>query len=80
MRTETEAWNNDTKTISDVEKEIENVGVIEGNYFDLMIKIMTVQDRSSLGARKGNRYYKRMLYCKKLMDKINTKKNDILPK
>ena len=72
IRTETEAWNKDTKTLQEVEETIKKEGITEDNYFNLFSKILTVKDRSSLGARNDppNKYYKRMIDCKELIDKI----------
>ena len=69
-RTETEAWNEDTKTLKEVEETIKKEGVTEENYFDLFSKVLSVKDRSSFGASKGNKYYDRVKYCKKLKDNI----------
>lgn len=67
-RTETEAWDEDTKTISEVEKEIKKRGVTEDNYFNLFSKITCVIDRTSLCSRPE--YIERIIYCKKIEKKI----------
>lgn len=72
FKTETEAWNEDTKDLEFVEKGIEK-GITEDNSFTLFSKVLDVQDRSSLGAsaKNPNRYNERMKYCQKLIDKIH---------
>ncbi len=72
FKTETEAWNEDTKDLEFVEKEIKK-GVTEENSFSLVSKVYAVSDRSSLGAsaKNPNTYNERMKYCQKLIDKIH---------
>jgi len=72
FKTETEAWDEDTKDLGFVEKEIKK-GVTDNNSFSLFSKVLAVQDRSSLGANDDpkNKYYERMVYCQKLIDKIH---------
>lgn len=71
-QTETEAWNKDTKTIEEVEETMKREGITEDNHFDLLQKIGDVSNRSSFGAKNNppNKYYNRILCCKKLENKI----------
>jgi len=71
-RTETEAWNEDTKDLEYVEQQIKK-GVTEDNYFDLCSKVFTVQDRSSLDGVTP-KYAERMKYCNTLIEKLNKKR------
>ena len=82
MRLETEAWDEDTKTLKQVEEEIKKKGVTEDNYFELFVKVLNVSDRTSLGASNPEgKYYKRMLYCKDLMEhKLNKRGAQLIAK
>ncbi len=68
FRTETEAWDEDTKTIKEVEGIIKKYGITEDNHFDLFSKVLGVSDRTSLCSRPE--YIERIKHCKKLEDKI----------
>lgn len=73
FKTETEAWNEDTKDLEHVEKMINENKVNKDNWFSMISKVMSVSDRISFGARRSpneNRYNERMKYCQKLKDKI----------
>lgn len=70
-RTETEAWNEDTKTIEEVEKEIKK-GITDDNYFTLFCKINWVAERCTLTHDK--KYMERHSYCQKLISKLRGEK------
>lgn len=71
FKTEKEAWEEDTKDLEFVEKEI-GKGVTKDNYFSLFSKVLSVNDRSSL-AGNDKKYLERMKSCEKLINKIREK-------
>ena len=76
FKTETEAWNEDTKKIEEIEKMSNENKVTEKNFFDLFCRLNSVSNRTSLNS--SPEYIKRMVYCKKLEDKLLKKEESFI--
>ena len=72
MRTETEAWNEDTKNLQYVEQMIKESKITDDNYFTLFSKVSDVEDRTSLCIHPN--YIVRIKYCKLLQEKLSNLK------
>ena len=69
FRTETEAYHVHGCRLDIIEKAIKNKEKI-GNNFKLLMEVDSILNISSFGARKGNKYFKRMIRCKEIQKEL----------